>query len=505
MNWKFRVCPTTGLKVHDSAETLIQVNAVTAIVFLLVGGALALLMVLTRWQVVHILPADYFYRLLTLHGIAMLVAWIIFFEMAVLYFASAVLLSHRLAVPWLAWTQYILMLVGAAMVTVMVLMGKADVMFTSYIPLQAHHMYYLGVILFAVGAILGCIVFFATVTSAKVEGAYEGSLSLVTYGAAAAAIIAILTLAHGAIALIPTWLWALGVIPMMDPEAYILMFWGFGHSSQQINLCAMIAIWYLLGTLTVGSKPISEKYCRTAFLFYILFVLIPSEHHLLVDPGLSAAHKVWNTGYFMHLAILASMMHAFSVPAYVEVALRKKGYTKGLFGWLKEAPWGNPAFSSLVFSVVGFGFLGGISGVVYGTEQINIISHNTLRIPGHFHATVVIGTTMAFMGVTYYVLPLIFKREVAFPTAARWQPYIYGTGMTIFSVAMMFVGGFGVPRRHWDITAADAVFQLNYGPVVNIGLAITAIGGILAAIGGLMYCLIAVATLLIGKKIPQEA
>jgi len=199
------------------------------------------------------------------------------------------------------------------------------------------------------------------------------------------------------------------------------------------------------------------------------------------------------------------MMHAFSVPASVEVALRKKGYTKGLFGWLKEAPWGNPAFSSLVFSFVGFGFLGGISGVVYGTEQINIISHNTLRIPGHFHATVVIGTTMAFMGITYYVLPLIFKREVAFPKAAKLQPYIYGTGMYIFCMAMMFVGGFGVPRRHWDITAADAVFHLNFGPVVNIGLAITALGGILAAVGGLMYCLIAVATLLIGKKIPQEA
>ncbi len=497
----FRTCPVTGLKVDRNADILIMVNAVTSIVFLLVGGLLAVLLLLTRWQGIHLLPADLFYRFLTLHGIAMLVAWIIFFEMAVLYFASAVVLNARLAVPWLAWMQYGLMLGGAAIVAVTVLLGKADVMFTSYVPLQAHHMYYLGIILFAVGAILGCAVFFATLGAARAEKRYEGSVPLVTFGAIAAAIIALITLAHGAITFIPTWLWALGVLPQMDPEVYRLLFWAFGHSSQQINVAAMIACWYLLGTLTVGSVPVSEKFSRSAFVLYIFFIMIASEHHLLVDPGLSTAHKEWNTGYFMHLAVMASMMHAFSVPAAVEVALRKKGYTKGLFEWLKRAPWGDPAFSSLVFSVVGFGFLGGITGVLYGTEQINIISHNTLRVPGHFHATVVIGTTMAFMGVTYYVLPLIFRRAVMFPAVARWQPYVFGVGMFIFATAMMFAGGFGVPRRIWDITGAEAPFPVDYGPTVDMALAVMAVGGLLAIAGGAMYVLVAVATVLAGKKI----
>jgi len=498
----FRTCATTGLKVHLPAQRLIMVNAVTAVVFLLVGGILGLLLLLTRWQAVHLLPDFFFYRLLTLHGIAMLVAWIIFFEMAVLYFAGAVLLNSRLAAPWLAWLQYLLMLVGGGLVTVMILLGNADVMFTSYVPLKAHHLYYLGVILFAVGAIIGCIVFLATVAVAKHEKTYEGSLPLVVYGAAAAAIIGLLTLSHGAIAFIPTWLWAAGLIPVMDAEVYRLVFWAFGHSSQQINLCAMISIWYLLGTLTVGSTPISEKYCRTAFVFYMFFVLIPSEHHVLVDPGLSSAHKEWNTGYFMHLAILASMMHAFSVPASIEVALRKKGYTKGMFEWLKKAPWGNPGFSSLMISLAGFGFVGGISGVIFGTEQINIIAHNTLRMPGHFHGTVMLGTTLAFMGVTYYVLPLIGLREIAFPKLAAIQPYLFGLGGAVFSMAMMFVGGFGLSRRHWDVYGADAPFQVTYDPLVNVGLLVMSLAGFVTILGGALYCVIAVATLLIGKKVP---
>ena len=66
-----------------------------------------------------------------------------------------------------------------------------------------------------------------------------------------------------------------------------------------------------------------------------------------------------------------------------------------------------------------FGFVGGITGVTIGTEQINIIAHNTLRVPGHFHATVVGGTALAFMGVTYYLIPLIFQKKVAFWKLAK--------------------------------------------------------------------------------------
>lgn len=54
----FRTCPVTNLKVHRDAENLIKVNAVVAVVFFLVGVSAAILLVLTRWQVVHLLPAD---------------------------------------------------------------------------------------------------------------------------------------------------------------------------------------------------------------------------------------------------------------------------------------------------------------------------------------------------------------------------------------------------------------------------------------------------------------
>ena len=69
----------------------------------------------------------------------------------------------------------------------------------------------------------------------------------------------------------------------------------------------------------------------------------------------------------------------------------------------------------MFISLIGFGFLGGISGVMMGTEQLNMIIHNTIYVPGHFHATVVVGTTLSFMALTYFLIPVLFRREMISP------------------------------------------------------------------------------------------
>src|SRR5512134_1009627 len=437
----FRTCPTTGLKVHSQADALIKANAVAATVSLLIGGVAAVLVLLTRWQAVHLLPADWFYRILTVHGMSMLIFFIIFFEMAVLYFASAVMLNSRVPAPSLGWAAFALMVVGALLVEWMMWSGQADVLFTSYVPLKAHPLYYLGIILFAVGALVVTGLFFATLVVAKRERTYQGSVPLVTFGGATAAIIAVITLLHGAAIYIPTFLWSLGLMHV-DPQVYRMIWWGLGHSSQQINVAAMVAIWYLLGALTIGAVVLNEKISRTAFVLYVLFISMAAAHHLLVDPGFSPGWKIVNTSYFMYMAVLASMLHGFTVPASIELGQRLRGHNDGLFGWLKRAPWGDPGFSALIFSIVIFGFIGGITGVTFGTEQINIIAHNTLRVPGHFHATVVAGTALAFMGATDYVIPLIFRKQIALWPLARIQPYLFAGGMVLFTMAMTFAGTF---------------------------------------------------------------
>ncbi|HBF12889.1 MAG TPA: cytochrome C oxidase subunit I [Deltaproteobacteria bacterium] len=499
----FRTCSVTGLKVDRHTENLVKINAVVAIVALLVGIIAAVGLVLTRWQAVHLLPADMYYRFLTLHGLNMLIFFIIFFEMAILYFAGTVPLNARLPAPKLGYLAFILMLGGAILVDVMVLQGKADVLFTSYVPLRADPLYYLGIIIFAVGALIVSFHFFGAIIIAKKEKTYEGSVPLVTFGALTAAIIAVITLVHGAMIYIPTFLWSLGLMNV-DPQIYRMVWWALGHSSQQINVAAMVSVWYLLGGLTVGAVVLNEKISRGAFFLYILFISMASAHHLLVDPGVGPAWKVWNTSYAMYLAVLASMIHGFTVPAGIEMGQRLRGFTKGKLEWIKKAPWGDPAFASLVLSIIIFGFMGGITGVIIGTEQINIIVHNTLRVPGHFHSTVVGGTAFAFMGLTYYVIPLIFRKKISFWKLAKIQPYLFGGGIVLFALSMSTLGIFGVPRRHWDITFSQAPFQVEFNPVVNLLQASMGLGGLLAATGVLSFILIAVVSVFFGKTIQES-
>lgn len=497
----YRVCGVTTLKVDMHAERLIIANAVMAVVCLALGGIAALLIALTRWQAIHLLDAAWFYRLLTLHGIDMLVAWIVFFEMAGLHFGSTALLNARHAAPKVAWFAFILMTVGGLMANFVVLFDPQNtVAFTAYVPLKADPLFYLSYILFAVGALIAVFTFFYNIVVAKREGRFEGSLPLVVFGLMTAAVLATYTLLEGAMAVVPAFFWSLGMLQNYDPAIYRNFFWGFGHPAQQVNLAAMVAIWYALAQMTVGIRPLNEKFSRLAFILYLFFINLGSAHHLLVDPGLSFSWKAVNTSYAMYLAVLGSMMHAFSIPAAMEVALRAKGYRKGLFGWLRNAPWDEPGFSALVISMVLFGWIGGITGVTIGTEQINMLAHNTLRLPGHFHATVVGGTTLAFMGFTYYVIPLIFRKELKLKKWAQWQPYVYGVGSALVSLGMITSGLQGVSRRNWDITFAGVV-----PGTVDLTLAIFGLGALIAVTGGIMYITVVLTSILSGPRLEASS
>jgi cytochrome c oxidase subunit 1 len=155
----------------------------------------------------------------------------------------------------------------------------------------------------------------------------------------------------------------------------------------------------------------------------------------------------------------------------------------------------------MFISLLGFGFLGGISGVIMGVEQINLIIHNTIYVPGHFHATVVIGTTLAFMALTYFLIPVLFRREVAFPLLAKWQPYLFGIGMSGVALFLMGAGTLGVPRRHWDISFAGTAFAYEFPGAAWLMMALGSISGLVAIVGGGIYLLITVYSVFLGKRI----
>jgi cytochrome c oxidase subunit 1 len=130
-----------------------------------------------------------------------------------------------------------------------------------------------------------------------------------------------------------------------------------------------------------------------------------------------------------------------------------------------------------------------------------MIIHNTIYVPGHFHATVVVGTTLTFMALTYYLIPVLFRREMILPKLAMWQPYLFGFSMYFFCLVMMGAGTLGVSRRHWDMAFNGHALAYEWPGAAYLLMALVGIAGIAAIAGGGIYILITVGSLLLGKPL----
>ncbi|MDP2727874.1 MAG: cbb3-type cytochrome c oxidase subunit I, partial [Dehalococcoidia bacterium] len=473
----FRTDSLLGLKVHIPAQNLFLANAVAAVVALALAGGYAFLMGFTRVPAIGIFSqdADAFGRVFTGHGVSALILWPIFFEIAALIFLSTILLGARIWSKRLGWMAFALMIIGSIFLEVSVLVGQADVGFTAYVPLVAHPAFYLGYILFAAGALLAVVNFALTLAQARADGILQGSLPLVTYGGATAAILAVVAIASGLVALVPTYLWTLGIYPSVDPIFYRTWFWGLGHTLQYVNVTAMIVAWYALAALTFKASPINEKYTRIAFTLYIFFTVPVLGHHFLVDPTLSPAVKIFG-GSLMGFGLgIPSLMHGLAILGSLEIAGRKLGAT-GRFGWFRKIPWGEPGMAALMVSMALFA-IGGWSGTIGTTVQLNMITHNTMWVPAHLHGVVVAGTTLSFMGLSYYLIPLAARRQLFSQSMARIQPYLYGAGLFIMMMTMSWAGFLGVPRRVADISyggaSPDWFLPMN---LLGIGIALAILG-----------------------------
>ena len=108
-------------------------------------------------------------------------------------------------------------------------------------------------------------------------------------------------------------------------------------------------------------------------------------------------------------------------------------------------------------------------------------------IPAHYHGSIV-GVTLAFMGIVYYLLP-----NLGYPIRrARMlylQPYIFAGGQLMHITGLALSGGYGVQRK---VAGADQVLD---GIHQTLGMAMMGTGGLLAAVGGLCFLLIAISAL----------
>ena len=488
-----RTCSVTGLRVYAGAQALTVAHAVSAVLALALGGLFGVLIGLTRAPGLELLDPGAYYAALTGHGVSALILWPVFFEVAAMVFASSVLLNAPVFSMKLGWGSFGLMVAGALLLLGSILSGGASVAFTAYPPLVATPAFYVGYLVFAVGALLAVVNFALSIVAARISGAHRGSLPLLTYGVAVAAILALLSVASGVVALVPALLYSLGWIGSVEPIVYRGWFWGLGHTLQYVNVVAMVVAWYGIAALALRAGPVNQKFTRIGFILYLVFTVPVLGHHFLVDPSLSTEVKLVGGTLFGFALGVPSLMHGLAVMGGVEATLRKLGPTS-LFGWLRRLDWGNPGVAALTGSLLLFA-IGGWSGTAQTTLQLNLVSHNTMWIPGHVHGVVVGGTTLAFMGFAYFLVPLLVRRALWSRRLATVQAYLYGFGLLWMILAMSWAGTLGVPRR----TA-----EIGYGGAApggwDLPMNLVGVGASIAGLAGALFVVNMVLTLLRGKR-----
>jgi cytochrome c oxidase subunit 1 len=228
-------------------------------------------------------------------------------------------------------------------------------------------------------------------------------------------------------------------------------------------------------------------------VLFLLFSTPTGLHHQFADPGIHEGFKVVHT--VMTFAVFfPSLLTFFNVVASLEIAGRARG-GKGLFRWFTKLPWGDPSLAAQVFAMLLFAF-GGIGGLVNASMNLNLVVHNTAWIPGHLHLTVGTAVALSFMGITYWLVPLLAGRALWSRRVAQVQVWSWLVGMVLFSNALHRLGLMGAPRR----TMLGAVAYAQ--PEWSRALPLVGIGGAILFVSSLLYFVNMIATAWLARRAP---
>ncbi|MCS7244832.1 MAG: cbb3-type cytochrome c oxidase subunit I [candidate division WOR-3 bacterium] len=487
------------MKIARSLKNLLFWELTIPIILLVLGIYHGLMQVLYRAGIIksmEFLGINY-YQGLTLHGVVNAIALTTFFAVA---FGNAIIVYFlkreiNLKVAWLSfWT----MLIGTLLVAYAILIQKTDVLYTFYPPLVAPPAFYIGAVLLVVGSWIAFFNWIPTYLAYKKE---NKETPLAVYGILTTFLIWFLCTIPVAIEILFMLLpKSLGLVEEINNLLARTLFWMFGHALVYFWLLPIYVALYAMLPKIINSKLFSDTFARISFVLFIIFSIPVGVHHQYADPGIGTSWKLIQ-GFLTFAVAIPSFITAFTVSATLEYAGRKNG-SNGLFGWLFKLPYFDKEKWLFAYFISGlFVFIiGGITGIVNASYNVNLVVHNTSYVPGHFHLTVGGLVFLGIIGITLYLISEITGKEVKFKTLNLLSPYLWLIGSIIFGFGMMGGGILGIPRRtHMGLTYSNPDSPL-YNPDWMIWNHISVIGGVIMFISMVLYFIVFFATVFSKKE-----
>ena len=283
-----------------------------------------------------------------------------------------------------------------------VALGRASVLYTFYPPMIGSVFYYLGVVLVVVGSWVWVALMAVNLRAWKKDNAGK-TVPLAMFGNVAGAYLWAWTSVGAAIEIIFLILpVALGFKDTIDAGLARVFFSWTLHAIVYFWLMPTYIAFYTIVPRAIGGRLYSDTMGRVAFVLFLVFSMPIGIHHLFADPQVGAGFKFLHA-VFTAMVAVPTFLTVFTIVASVEIAARLRG-GKGLFGWVKALPWGNPMMLAVTFSFIMLGF-GGAGGLINMSFQLNETIHNTQWVTGHFHLIFAGAIVIMYFMVAYDLWP----------------------------------------------------------------------------------------------------
>jgi cytochrome c oxidase subunit 1 len=439
-NYELSIKSTTARKTTTAWLTL-------GLIALVAAGIFSILLVLARTPVVQgLIPfIDFFHVALVVHVTLSVLIWMLAIS------AAAWSLNSKKDKPIWDWFSLLLAAAGTLTIIIAPFVGAGDPQISNYVPVLQHPLFFAGLGLFIAGICSHLVR--SVITRNRLTTQLSGTDSL-HVGITLSAMLAAFAIAS----VLASWS---GIPSDMSGQIYFeFLFWGGGHVMQFSYTLLMVIAWIVLADNSGCRYELTPRLT----LVFLIFLALP----VITVPFLYMAHDVTTAGHRVAFTELMKYGGLSCLPLGLAVAASL---------WKAEKPGdgeGPYLRAALVSSLLLFA-AGGILGFM--------IAGLDIVIPAHYHGATV-GVTIAFMGLTYYLLPRLGFGPLP-QRMATWQPYLYGGGQFMHIVGLAWTGGYGVQRK----TAGAAQGLEGLGQTMGMGL--MGLGGLVSVIGGLLFLIVA--------------
>jgi cytochrome c oxidase subunit 1 len=454
---------------------------VTALVFLALGGALALAM---RVQLAqpdqNLISPDRYNQLFTMHGSTMMFLFAVpVMEGVAVYIIPLMVGTRSTAFPRLNAFSYFMYLFGGLMLWVAFLLNIGpDVGWFAYTPLSGPQFspgkradIWAQMITFTeVSALAAAVVLLCTILKTRAPGMTLARMPLFAWAMLVQAVMIIF--AMPAVALCSSMLISDRLIGTNfynaaehgDALLWQHLFWFFGHPE----------VYIIFIPATGFVSVICETFCRRPVVAHAVVVLA------LISTGILAfglwVHHMFATG-------LPRVGYSFYTAASMSVSI-----PTGLqiFCWLATMWDGRPRFQVPMLYVIGFivtFVIGGLTGVMVAAVPLDLQLHDTYFVVAHFHYVLIGGAVFPLLGILTYWYPKITGRMMS-ETLGKIGFWLLFLGFQLTFFPMHWSGLLGMPRRVYTYPAGLGLELPNL--LSSIGAFVVATSVLLFVVNGLV-------------------